>query len=103
MKRINKLRNEFNKSNEDNNTIDDAVSSNSIDNRSDINVSLECESKTDSNQLQHQIAEEKAAARIFPLNLISNRFKSKDPNALKGISYKLNSISVYNSSICCSL
>ncbi|XP_018353516.1 PREDICTED: protein ABHD18 isoform X2 [Trachymyrmex septentrionalis] len=83
MKRINKLRNEFNKSNEDNNTIDDAVSSNSIDNRSDINVSLECESKTDSNQLQHQIAEEKAAARIFPLNLISNRFKSKDPNALK--------------------
>jgi len=89
MKRVNKLRKEFNESNEDNNAIGYAVSTNSIDNRSDINISIECESKNASNQLQHQIAEEKAAAKIFPLNLISNRFKSKNPNTLKGISYKL--------------
>ncbi|XP_011055351.1 PREDICTED: uncharacterized protein C4orf29 isoform X2 [Acromyrmex echinatior] len=81
MKRVNKLRKEFNESNEDNNTISDAISTNSIDNRNEINVSIE--SKNDSNQLQYQIAEEKAAAKIFPLNLISNRFKSKNPNTLK--------------------
>ncbi|XP_012061790.1 PREDICTED: uncharacterized protein C4orf29 [Atta cephalotes] len=85
MKRVNKLRKEFNESNEDNNAIGDAVSTNSIDNRSDINISIECESKNANNQLQHQIAEEKAAAKIFPLNLISNRFKSKNPNTLKGV------------------
>ncbi|XP_018305563.1 protein ABHD18 isoform X2 [Mycetomoellerius zeteki] len=83
MKRVNKLKKEFNESNEDNNAIGDAISTNSIDNRRNIDVSIECESKNDSNQLQHQIAEEKAAAKIFPLNLISNRFKSKDPNSLK--------------------
>lgn len=99
MKRVNKLKKEFNESNEDNNAIGDAISTNSIDNRRNIDVSIECESKNDSNQLQHQIAEEKAAAKIFPLNLISNRFKSKDPNSLKGTSYKLTCISVYNSLI----
>lgn len=32
-----------------------------------------------------QIAEEKAAAKLFPLNLISNRFKNAQPDFLKGI------------------
>lgn len=32
----------------------------------------------------YQIDEEKAAAKLFPLNLISNRFKSSDADALKG-------------------
>jgi len=84
MKRVDKLRKESKESNEDNNTTGDTISTNSInDVNHDVNISTEWESKNDS-QLQHQIAEEKAAAKIFPLNLISNRFKSKDPNALKG-------------------
>lgn len=76
------MRKESDESNEDNNTTGDVTSTNSIDNRNNSNVSTE--SKNGSSQLQCQIAEEKAAAKIFPLNLISNRFKSKDPNALKG-------------------
>lgn len=31
-----------------------------------------------------QVAEEKAAARLFPLNLISNRFKNAQPDVLSG-------------------
>lgn len=31
-----------------------------------------------------QIAEEKAAAKLFPLNLISNKFKNADDDSLKG-------------------
>jgi len=84
MKRVYKLREESKESNEDNNITSDAISTNSIDNRSDINITTENETKNYSSQLQRQIAEEKAAAKIFPLNLISNRFKTKDPNALKG-------------------
>lgn len=84
MKRVDKLREESKESNEDNNITSDANSTNSIDNRSNINITTENESRNDSSQLQRQIAEEKAAAKIFPLNLISNRFKTKDPNALKG-------------------
>lgn len=32
-----------------------------------------------------QIAEEKAAAKLFPLNLISNKFKNADDDSLKGV------------------
>lgn len=84
MERVDKLRTETKISNEDNNSTNDAISTNSIDNRSVVNVITEGESKNNSSQLQCQIAEEKAAAKIFPLNLISNRFKPKDPQALKG-------------------
>lgn len=84
MKRVYKLKKESKESNEDNNTTSDVISTNSIDNHNDINITTESESKKGSNQLQYQIAEEKAAAKIFPLNLLSSRFKSKDPNALKG-------------------
>lgn len=35
------------------------------------------------NTLKNQIAEEKAA-RIFPLNILSNKLKLKDANAIKG-------------------
>lgn len=43
----------------------------------------DCDSKTGDNNLTNQIAEERAA-RIFPLNLLSNKFKLRDSNALKG-------------------
>lgn len=86
MKRVDRLRRESNKNNEDNTrAITDTKSTKPIINNNDNNIPTESESKSDNLQLQHQIAEEKAAARIFPLNLISNRFKSKDPNALKGV------------------
>ncbi|XP_076231647.1 protein ABHD18 isoform X3 [Calliopsis andreniformis] len=42
-----------------------------------------CDSQNKEN-LKKQVAEEKAAAKMFPLNLISSRFKLKDSNALKG-------------------
>lgn len=42
-----------------------------------------CDSQNEEN-LKEQVAEEKAAAKIFPLNLISSRFKLKDSNVLKG-------------------
>ena len=66
MKRIDKLRKESTESNGDNNIADDVNSTNSI--AKDNNISIEHESKNE-NQLQLQIAEEKAAAKIFPLNL----------------------------------
>ncbi|EZA47142.1 hypothetical protein X777_16607 [Ooceraea biroi] len=93
MKRVNKLRKEYNneKTNKDNNTVAengtnsiDNIDNNKIDNN-DNKISAQSEDKSENNKLQHQIAEEKAAAKIFPLNLISNRFKSKDPNTLKGV------------------
>lgn len=84
MNRVDKLREESKESNEDNNIMSNAISTNSIDNRSDINITTEDKPKNDSGSLQRQITEEKAAAKIFPLNLISNRFKTKDLNALKG-------------------
>lgn len=103
MTRVDKLRKESKQSNGDNNTTSDSISTNSIDNRNVTNVITENEPKNNSSQLQHQIAEEKAAAKIFPLNLISNRFKSKDPNALKGNCIinlmQLSCICVYDSSI----
>lgn len=80
MKRIDKLRKESTENNKDNNTVN---VTNFIDNDKDNNVPIEHESKN-KNQLQYQIAKEKAAAKIFPLNLISNKFKAKDPNVLKG-------------------
>lgn len=44
----------------------------------------DCDSRNVDNTFKHEIAEEKAA-RIFPLNLLSNKFKLKDSNALKGV------------------
>ncbi|XP_025153358.1 protein ABHD18 isoform X4 [Harpegnathos saltator] len=83
MNRVDKLRRESNGSNKDN-TMVDVNSTNSVNN-SDNNIFVKSESIDENNQLQYQIAEEKAAAKIFPLNLISNRFKSKDLNILKGV------------------
>ncbi|XP_053977843.1 protein ABHD18 isoform X3 [Hylaeus volcanicus] len=42
-----------------------------------------CEFRNEDNKLKEQVAEEKAAAKIFPLSLISNKFKQKDSSALK--------------------
>ncbi|KAL6428395.1 protein ABHD18 isoform X2 [Cataglyphis hispanica] len=84
MKRVDKLRKESEEDYKDNNTLGDMKNgTNSINNNSNNNISAKYESKNESNQLQQQIAEEKAAAKIFPLNLISNKFKPKDPNTLK--------------------
>lgn len=85
MNRVNELKNESKGNNADNNqTINNLDNTNSVNIDNDNNVSTKSESKDESNQLQCQIAEEKAAAKIFPLSLISNRFKSKDPDTLKG-------------------
>lgn len=91
MKRVDKLRKESEEDYKDNNTLGDTENgTNSINNNSNNNISAKYESKNESNQLQQQIAEEKAAAKIFPLNLISNKFKPKDPNTLKGKSISYN-------------
>ena len=42
------------------------------------------DSKSEDNNVKNEISEDRAA-RIFPLNLISNRFKLKDSSVLKGI------------------
>lgn len=81
MKRVDKLQREFKETDDNKFHVN---STNSAENGNDNNSSTECESKNENSLLQCQIAEEKAAAKIFPLNLISNRFKPKDPNALKG-------------------
>ncbi|XP_043259503.1 protein ABHD18 isoform X1 [Colletes gigas] len=44
-----------------------------------------CEFENNDNKLKKEVVEEKEAAKIFPLSLISNRFKLKDSNALKGV------------------
>ncbi|XP_076179030.1 protein ABHD18 isoform X2 [Ptiloglossa arizonensis] len=49
----------------------------------DSKLNKSCEFSNEDNKLETQITNEKAAAKIFPLNLISNRFKLKDSNALK--------------------
>lgn len=84
---MDKLRKESDENDNDNTrgATTKANSTNSIDNdNGDNNVPVEIEFKNEGSQLQRQIAEEKAAAKIFPLNLISNRFKAKDSNVLKG-------------------
>lgn len=85
MNRVDKLRKESNESNRNNTSVVvGANSTNSTNNINDNNIFVESESRNENSQLlQRQIAEEKAAAKIFPLSLISNRFKSKDPNTLK--------------------
>jgi len=84
MTRVDKLRKEYkNKDNRDNNII--AINDkNLMDNNGDNKISIKNLNKNGNGQLQRQIAEEKAAAKIFPLNLITNRFKSKESNTLKG-------------------
>lgn len=104
MNRVDKLRRESNESNRDNtHTVVDANSTNSTNNISDNNLFVEDKSKTKNNQLKRQIEEEKAAAKMFPLNLISNRFKSKDPKSLKGKSSLCSefALSACNSFIVC--
>ncbi|RLU27308.1 hypothetical protein DMN91_001109 [Ooceraea biroi] len=90
MKRVNKLRKEYNneKTNKDNNTVAEN-GTNSIDNMTIIKSIITTINSAkarikQNNKLQHQIAEEKAAAKIFPLNLIPID-SIKDPNTLKGV------------------
>ncbi|XP_076646371.1 protein ABHD18 isoform X2 [Halictus rubicundus] len=42
-----------------------------------------CDTEMKNGNTKEQVVEEKVAAKIFPLSLLSDRFKSKDSNALK--------------------
>ncbi|XP_031838924.1 protein ABHD18 isoform X2 [Nomia melanderi] len=58
-------------------------SSNATQTVIDNKLNYSCNTQIEDNNSKDQCNEERAAAKIFPLNLISNRFKSKDSNALK--------------------
>lgn len=82
MARVNELRARHNNETEstncdENSTTDETV----IENKLQSN----CDNESEVDKISSQLIEEKAAARIFPLNLISNKFKTKDLNILKGI------------------
>lgn len=98
MNRVDKLRRESNEN--DTRIAIETDSTNSINYDGGNKVAVESEYKSESNQLQRQIAEEKAAAKIFPLNLISSRFKAKDPNALKGKSISCSYLCMYVTYVC---
>ncbi|XP_043678703.1 protein ABHD18 isoform X9 [Vespula pensylvanica] len=88
MNRINRLKNEFEKSSNDDEG--DGVTT-AADNGGPNDDKIE--NKIDKNRpgntyrkgkdLTRQVAEEKSAAKLFSLNLISNKFKSNDLEALK--------------------
>lgn len=59
-------------------------SSNATQTVIDNKLNYSCNTQIEDNNSKYQCNEERAAAGIFPLNLISNRFKLKDSNALKG-------------------
>lgn len=72
MKRLNKIKNESDQDvNKDQNIKENVVSSYVNGNGNGLSEKL-------------QIAEEKAAATLFPLSLISNKFKNPQPSTLKG-------------------
>ncbi|KAL2731450.1 protein ABHD18 isoform X6 [Vespula squamosa] len=90
MNRINRLKNEFEKSNDVGNGLTTAAnnggaSDNKIENKIDNNCLGSTYRKGKGNDLMRQVAEEKSAAKLFSLNLISNKFKSNDLEALKGV------------------
>lgn len=94
MNRVNRLKNEFGKISNDegdgvrtagkdrgtnDNKIEDKIEKKIDKNRLDSTYG-----KCKDNDLMRQVAEEKSAAKLFSLNLISNKFKSNDLEALKG-------------------
>ncbi|XP_043678701.1 protein ABHD18 isoform X7 [Vespula pensylvanica] len=93
MNRINRLKNEFEKSSNDDEG--DGVTT-AADNGGPNDDKIE--NKIDKNRpgntyrkgkdLTRQVAEEKSAAKLFSLNLISNKFKSNDLEALKDAKWR---------------
>lgn len=77
MKRVNELNHMSDNTTEDVHTT--TASETVINNK----VHNDCDSQNQDNTLKNQVAEEKAA-RIFPLNILSNKFRIKDSNTLKG-------------------
>ncbi|XP_051172525.1 protein ABHD18 isoform X2 [Leptopilina boulardi] len=92
MARINRIRNESQTTNTKIKTTKNSIFS-AIDEHSNVNVDKVNSNNNNNNNNNNnsnnnkvenfQIAEEKAAARLFPLNLISNRFKNTDSDSLK--------------------
>ena len=80
MKRVNEVKEKSEGASEEANTT--TATETVIDNNK---LNEDCDSQNGDNNLKIQVAEEKAAAKIFPLSLISNRFKPKDSNGLKGV------------------
>lgn len=87
MTRINKLKQEFGKMSSqtygcatENNNENINNNNNKVNNNFEDNMY-----QNNNNDLMHQVAEEKSAAKMFPLNLISSKFKSNDPEAIKGV------------------
>ncbi|XP_003703357.2 protein ABHD18 isoform X1 [Megachile rotundata] len=78
MKRINELQD---KSEGANKKVDTITATETVINKE---TNQDGASENEDNNIKNEITEEKAA-RIFPLNLISNRFKLKDLSALKGV------------------
>ena len=89
MTRIDRLKFESKKSNEEQMTGKDSGKLNNCDNTH--NKSDKIQKKKVENE---QVAEEKAAADLFPLNLISNRFKNADSESLKGKPYMLRVVTL---------
>lgn len=59
-------------------------SSNSVGTVAESKLNNGC-TEMENGNMKEQVADEKTAAKIFPLSLLSDRFKSKDSNALKGV------------------
>ncbi|XP_076665583.1 protein ABHD18 isoform X1 [Andrena cerasifolii] len=80
MKRVNEVKEKSEGASEEVNT---ATATQTVIDNDKLNE--ECDSQNVDNNLKIQVAEEKAAAKIFPLSLLSDRFKPKDSNGLKGV------------------
>ncbi|XP_043584404.1 protein ABHD18 isoform X1 [Bombus pyrosoma] len=76
MKRVNEL------NHMSDNTIEDVHTTTASETVINNKVHNDCDSQNQDNTLKNQVAEEKAA-RIFPLNILSNKFRLKDSNTLK--------------------
>lgn len=93
MNRVNRLKNEFGKSKDEGDCLrtagkDRGANDNKIEDKVENKIDKNCLDstyvKSKDNDLMRQVAEEKSAAKLFSLNLISNKFKSNDLEALKG-------------------
>lgn len=88
MNRINRLKNEFEKSSNDEGDGLTTAADNGGPNDNKIEKKIDNDRPGNTyrkgKDLTRQVAEEKSAAKLFSLNLISNKFKSNDLEALKG-------------------
>lgn len=90
LNRINKLKKEFVKTNGETNNPRTEINNGNVNNNNTTNNNNDMKNniegnicQNNNNNLIHQVANEKIAAKLFPLHLISNKFKTNDPEALK--------------------